>query len=261
VSFDSAPARDIDRVATEFRTTGFVVLEGAIPCERIEEMYRVWLDYFEAFRALRPTQKRFLMHLPFKWPLYEPRFVEHPVVLQLVDRVLGTDCLCGYFGSETPIPGAEYMEPHFDLAFVKRLRALNAPLSFVNRLLGSLQYYYGVHVSLPLVDSLAHNAPFEIWPASNRLGRRQKPECLLLRAGSLLVRDVRNVHRGTPHRGHEPRPFVSLVYLRSWVPGWKAPEIPIDVYRTLPSRSQRLFRHADIGQPVPAPNVWAKRSR
>lgn len=250
-----------DRSHEAFVSRGFVVFERALPRTLVDEMYAVWAEYFRPFSAARPTRKRFLMHLPFRSPLYDPRFVENPLVLKLVDRFLGENCLCGYFGSETPLPGAEYMEAHFDMAFLNRQKWLNAPLAFANRLLGTLHYYYGIQVSVPLVDSCAENAPFEIWPASNRLARRQPPEVVLMPAGSLLVRDVRNLHRGTPHLGHEARPFLSLVYLRPWVPRWKAPEIPAAIYAALPQRSQRLFRHAQIGSPVPPPDEWAQRGR
>jgi hypothetical protein len=206
--------------------------------------------------------RRFLMHLPFKSPLYDARFLEDPRVLQIVDRALGADCVIGYFGSETPLPGAPAQEPHFDLAFLHKRRFLNPALNAANRVLGSFNFVYGIQVSLPLVDSRLDNAPFEIWPGTNRVTFGLTESTLVtMPAGSLLVRDIRNRHRGTPHHGDAARPFVSLVYLRSWVPAWKPPEIPSDIYASLPPRSQQLFRHATIGQPVPDPEAWAGRSR
>jgi hypothetical protein len=253
----------MDAAWQEFNDKGYVVFERAIEPSVLAGMYAVWLEYFEPFRKRRkPEIKRFPMHLPFKAPLYHPSFVEHPSVLALADRLLGKRYVCGYFGSETPLPGADYMQAHFDLMFLSRMTFMNAPLGFANRLLGTLRYFYGIQVSVPLVDSRDDNGPFEIWPASNRwTPRRPAPERLLMPAGSLLVRDIRNLHRGTPHRGTAPRPFLSLVYLRSWVPRWKLPEIPAEVYASLPARSQRLFSRARIGQHVPDPEAWAERSR
>lgn len=253
----------MDAAWQEFNEKGYVVFERAIEPLVLAEMYEVWAEYFEPFRKRRkPEIKRFPMHLPFKPPLYHPAFVEHPAVLALVDRLLGRRYVCGYFGSETPLPGADYMKAHFDLMFLSRMTFMNAPLGFANRALGTLRYFYGIQVSVPLVDSRDDNGPFEIWPASNRWSLRTRaPERLLMPAGSLLVRDIRNLHRGTPHRGTAPRPFLSLVYLRSWVPRWKLPEIPADVYAALPARSRQLFSRARVGQPVPDPEAWAERSR
>src|ERR1039458_2848333 len=103
---------------------------------------------------------------------------------------------------------------------------MNKPLAAANRLLGSLNYYYGIQASLALVDSHQNNAPLEIWPASNRISFRTQPsKRLLVPAGSIIVRDIRCLHRGTPHAGVGARPFLSLVYLRPWVPGWRASQI------------------------------------
>jgi hypothetical protein len=251
-----------DNPYREFQDKGYVVFERAIPPHLVAEMYAVWADYFGPYSRRRPEMNRFLMHSPFKWPLYEPRFVENPLVLQIADRALGKHYICGYFGSETPLPGAAEQEPHFDLAFRTRFTSLNGPLNLLNKLLGSLGYCYGIQVSVPLVESTAINAPFEIWPGTNRFSlRRQRPELVTMPAGSILVRDIRNRHRGTTHRGDRPRPFLSLVYLRSWVPAWRPPEIPSDIYRALPPKSRHLFRRARIGEAVPDPAAWAQRAR
>lgn len=251
-----------DQAYKEFRKKGYVVFESAISADLVREMSETFQEYFGPFRERRPDFNRLLMHLPFKSPLYDPRFVENPAVMEIAYRVLGKDCVLGYFGSETALPGADFMKIHFDLAFLTKMTYLNGPLSLLNKLLGSLNYCYGIQVSVPLVDSREDNAPFEIWPATNRFSLKKRPsEVILMPAGSLIVRDIRNLHRGTPHRGQAPRPFLSLVYLRSWVPRWKAPEIPSEVYDGLPQRSQRLLRMASIGQAVPSPQAWAERPR
>jgi len=260
---DTLRAPSADCVYREFKNKGYVVLERAIPQDVVEGMRAVWEKYFIPFSQRRPELKRLLMHVPFKAPLYDPRFVANPLVLEIADRVLGRNYVCGYFGSETPLPGAPAMDAHFDLAFWSRFSFLNKPLAFLNKFLGTVNYCYGIQVSLPLVDSNADNAPFEIWPATNRLSLRRlpPPDVLLMPAGSLLVRDIRNLHRGTAHRGRYSRPFLSLVYLRPWVPAWRPPEIPLAIYDALPIRTQKLFRSAAIGQPIPDPEAWSQRSR
>jgi hypothetical protein len=249
-------------VLREFDEKGYVVFENQIPLRIVEQMRCVWEEYFVPFRKRRPDLKRFLMHVPFKPPLYDPLFVENPKVLQLADYLLGKDYLCGYFGSETPLPGASTQQPHFDLAFLSRYTLLNAPLAFLNKFLGSLNYCYAIQISVPLVDSTLDNAPFEIWPHTNRVSfRKPSPQKLVMPAGSILVRDIRNIHRGTAHSGTAPRPFLSLVYLRSWVPAWKPPEIPAEIYHDLPEKTRWLFRRASIGEPIPTPEAWSQRPR
>lgn len=256
--------RTMDRAAVlrEFNDKGYVVFDRAVQPEVVSRMRRAFDEYFVPFQQKHPERKRYLMHLPFREPLYHPSFLENPQVLWIVEKVLGKDWLCGYFGSETAMPGADFMEWHFDLMFLTRLTFLNPVLGFVNKLTGSLGYVYGIQVSVPLVDSNADNAPFEIWPSTNRFSlKKTEPETILMPAGSLIVRDIRNLHRGTPHHGSAVRPFLSLVYLRSWVPRWKAPEIPRDVYDALPQKSRWMLRLASIGQPVPDPQAWSTRPR
>ena len=246
----------------EFRKKGYVVFDRALDRGLVAEMQETFGEYFNAFRKVKPDLKRLLMHLPFRSPFYDPRFFENPMVMKIIHKVLGRNHVLGYFGSETAMPGADFMKVHFDLAFLTKRTYLNYPLSFLNNLLGSLRYCYGIQVSVPLVDSTEENAPFEIWPATNRFSLRRRPsEVVLMPAGSLLVRDIRNLHRGTPHRGNLARPFLSLVYLRSWVPRWKLPEIPSEVYKNLSEQSRQLLREASIGQPVPDPEAWAVRAR
>jgi Phytanoyl-CoA dioxygenase (PhyH) len=249
---------EADAAFEEFRRRGYVLFPRVLPRELIEQMYAVWAEYFAVFSGRRPQAPRLIMFTPFKPPLYDPRFVEHPLVLRIVDRALGPDCVAGYFASETPLPGAPVQKLHFDIQCFNRWAPLNRPLSFMNKLLGSLHYCYAIQVTVPLVDSREDNAPLEVWPGTHRFARQHEPpERLLMPAGSMLVRDLRNLHRGTPHHGTSPRPFLSIAYVRTWAPKWRQPEIPRDVYDALPERSRRLFRLAKIGQPVPDPEAWA----
>jgi hypothetical protein len=263
LSLERPSVIDTDAAYQEFRRNGYVVFERVLPADLLAEMHAVWAEYFAAFSARRPAARRLIMYLPFKWPLYDSRFIENPLVLQITDRVLGKNYVCGYFASETPLPGAKPQPLHFDLQFFNGWASLNRPLSYANKLLGTFGYAYSIQVTVPLVDSRVENAPLEVWPATNRLtaGPACGPSSILMPAGSILVRDLRLLHRGTTHLGLEPRPFLSIVYSRTWVPKWRAPEIPTDVYNQLPARSRRLFRLARIGHAVPSAQEWALLDR
>jgi hypothetical protein len=64
-----------------------------------------------------------------------------------------------------------------------------------------------------------------------------------LRAGDVMIRDVRGLHRGTPNRTSEPRPMAVIGYSRRWL---FRPEvsvrIPRDTYRQLSERARFLLR-------------------
>jgi hypothetical protein len=58
-----------------------------------------------------------------------------------------------------------------------------------------------------------------------------------MKAGDVMIRDVRALHRGTPNRTDAPRPMVVLGYSRRWL---YRPEVSIRVPRAIwPSLSAR----------------------
>ena len=70
---------------------------------------------------------------------------------------------------------------------------------------------------------------------------------LTIKAGSLIIRDLRMWHRGTPHRGTRSRPHVALVYTRPWHRfEQKPPTVPRSRLETLSEKAQSMLRHADI---------------
>jgi len=115
-----------------------------------------------------------------------------------------------------------------------------------------------VVLNTPPVDCTEENGPLEIWPGGTHLmpgginiqelAPTMRPERVLMPAGSLLVRDMRMWHRGTPNRSTEPRPNLALISSRHWLKTHYPPiSIPRATYETLSERAQRLFRFENIG--------------
>ena len=119
-----------------------------------------------------------------------------------------------------------------------------------------------VIVNVPLVDFREDNGPLEIWPGgthhyvANRaevpaLASAMHSERVLMPAGSILIRDSRMWHRGTPNRSNEARPNFAMIYSRWWLKLRYPPiAIPQDTYERLPERAKQLFRLENIGAPV-----------
>jgi hypothetical protein len=63
-------------------------------------------------------------------------------------------------------------------------------------------------------------------------------------AGSMLLRDLRVWHRGTPNRSVRSRPNLALVYTRPWYRFEQPPiEIPESAYCRLSDRARAMFRY------------------
>ena len=112
------------------------------------------------------------------------------------------------------------------------------------------------------MDFTEENGPLEIWPGGTHgmtggmdmkaLAPVMHSERVLMPAGSILLRDMRMWHRGTPNRSTEMRPNLALIYSRPWLKTHYPPiAIPTAIHETLSERARRLFRFENIGgEPV-----------
>ena len=238
---------DAQTAADQIRTNGYVILEDLLPLSLIEALRDAFDPLLEAKRQAEPSNRganRFQMYLPFVPPFADPLVYENSAVLATLENLLGPDILCAYFASDTPLPGAEYQRVHSDTRLLFPETQLSLPC-------------YGVVLNIPLVDVTEENGPMEIWPGGTHLwpggvdmqamAERMTSLRVTMRAGSVLLRDLRMWHRGTPHRGTRSRPNVALVYTRSWYRfEQKVPSMTQSAYDSLSERAKRLFRFSEI---------------
>ena len=247
-----APSDGLDReLATALQTTGYFVLEQVIAAEQLSELLAEFTKLLEAHIANSPANRgarRYNLQIPMERPFADPEIIANPLVLPLLSKLLGDDLACSFFASDTPLPGSDYQAAHADVEPLFPEVPLALPA-------------FAIVVNIPLVDFRADNGPIEVWPQGTHLISEVapadgihllEPQQVLMPAGSLLVRDPRMWHRGTPNRTTELRPNLALVYHRDWYRFEKSPSyrpIPIrqTVYDSLPVNAQQLFRFARIG--------------
>jgi ectoine hydroxylase-related dioxygenase (phytanoyl-CoA dioxygenase family) len=183
---------------------------------------------------------RYYVTLPFVEPFADPEIFEDEDVLAVVRKLVGEDAQLHQLATDTPIRGSEYQGVHRD-----------APPLFPEW--GRETPPFQLAVNFPLVDVTPRRGPFEITRGTHVMRKEEglrliesgevKLEPLLMRAGDVLIRDVRGLHRGTPNRTQTPRPMVVLGYSRRWL---LRPEvsirIPRAVYERLSERARYLLR-------------------
>jgi len=265
----------------ELRVTGYVIFEGVLDSARVRELHRAFMEIFERYVAEigdnRGKQRQGGVPLPIEGTFADPDVIGNPMVLSLLERLLGPDLVCSYFASDTPMPGSEYQPVHRDGKELFPGVPVTVP-----------PYMY--ELNIPLVDFREDNGPTEVWPRTHlladfplleqkrdelRVGHGQltvttgtgRPvsvlasefrnssvqdfasslpgQPVLMPAGSFLVRDPRMWHRGTPNRSSEPRPMLSLAYGRPWY-RFNAVTIGRETYDAWPERVRELFRLACI---------------
>lgn len=180
--------------------------------------------------------------------------LHHPEWAELVDsgpvlRVLealwgGDDFTCSAAGGDFSLPGAGMQHLHSDLGEV-----LNDPLGVVTT--HDLPPPYVV-ANYPMVDFTELNGPTRFVPRTQRSRApipsiEDEPEwmrrCTVpVRAGSVVLRDVRCWHGGTPNRSNAPRAMIGVGYKAPWFRAREAEVVPGDVYASMSSRAQQLCR-------------------
>ncbi len=244
----SSPA-EVRLAIEQVRNNGYVLFERALPSDLVAEMQSAFVrlleSHIDAVAANRGAN-RWQMHLPFAPPFNDERVIANPLIMPIVDALVGEDCICHYFASDTPLPGSDYQEVHPDIfRLFPESSAVLPPYSIV--------------LNVPLVDATDENGPLEIWPGGTHhyvadrslvpaLAARMQSLRVTMPAGSLMLRDSRMWHRGTPNRSNAPRPNFTLIYSRFWLKLRYRP-IPIaeSDYAGLSERARRLFRLEDIG--------------
>ena len=102
----------------QVRVNGYVVFEGVLPGDVVDELHenfmRLFHDYTNATDDNRGAN-RYQMHLPFAAPFNAPHVITSPFALPVIKALLGDDCVCQYFASDTPMPGSEYQRVHSDI--------------------------------------------------------------------------------------------------------------------------------------------------
>ena len=245
-------AEEIQRLADEIRMNGYVLLDDMLPREKVDAMLAAFDPLLQAKRDADPPNRganRFQMHLPFEMPFADPLLYANPTVMAIVENLFGQDHILTYFASDTPFPGSDYQKVHLDC----RLPFPEGPFGMP---------VYSVVLNTPLVDFTEDNGPLEIWPNGThmiaeprdleRMAAKMKSVRLLPKTGSLLLRDARMWHRGTPSKGERSRPNIALVYSRGWFRfeshSYRM-KVPRAAYDALPGSLRPMFRYCAILEP------------
>jgi hypothetical protein len=240
---------EVESFARRVVEDGFCVLPEHFAREKME----AWREAFAPLLARHIEREgrlqnrgpgRFYVTLPFVEPFADPEVYEDEDVLAVVRKLLGDDAQLHQLATDTPLRGSEYQDVHRD-----------APPLFPET--GEETPPFQLAVNFPLVDVTAERGPFEVTKATHMMSKEEglrliesgkvKLEPLLMKAGDVLIRDVRGLHRGTPNLSDVPRPMVVLGYSRRWL---LRPEVSIRIpratYEGLSERARFLLRFNPI---------------
>lgn len=232
----------LERAVAEFEENGYLILEACLPRDLTGELWQRYADllgakmdrfnirprtmydvrdaterdiYFFLPKGGNHDFNRWNMHLPSSAPFLDEEVVANPLGTAIIERILGEDCVLSLASSDTCMPNALYQVCHQDSAHA--LITVNIPLVDVDEDNGPTELWPRTHLPEPDRGRASFNhGPVPLRPAA-ALAYAERFASVLLTApqGSLILRDQRALHRGTPNLSEEPRPMLSLIYDRA----------------------------------------------
>jgi hypothetical protein len=241
----------LDELSLALRTDGYFVLEEVYDRNRMQVLHDAFGDLLEEYRAKVADNRgknRYNLQLPVRPPFVAPDIQTNEIVFPLVKKLLGDDVAITFMAADTPLEGSEYQTAHSD--GVGLFPGIPATLPVFNIIMNTM-----------LVDFTRENGPLEIFPhGSHNLdwseaaagSQLREAQQVLGPAGSVVVRDARMWHRGTPNRTPNMRPMMAVAFSRSWYRFGEADVgmLPLKVdqeqYESWSEDLQRLFRFAQV---------------
>lgn len=236
---------EIEGFAGAVLRDGFCILPEHFPGETLNAWRAAFTPLLEAHITREGHLRnrgvaRYYVTLPFVAPFADPAVYEDADVLAIVERLAGVDFTMVQLATDTPLLGSVYQEVHRD-----------TPPLFPET--GQETPPFQLAVNFPLVEVTPENGPFEVARATHLLPKEEalrqietgerKLETLTMRAGDVMIRDVRALHRGTPNRTRVPRPMVVIGYSRRWL---FRPEVRVHIPRaaqaTLSAKARQMLR-------------------
>jgi len=212
---------------------GFVVLEDVVDLSHVELIRDRMLQDVQLL-INRPDA-------PFNWnrgnvqqdpPPFPPYIfadvMSNEFAIQIAREILGSGLYNAFYSGNTAMPSDQRQPVHADTGQLwPNLKHPTPPYSLV--------------VNLPMVDMGPENGSTEIWPGTHvdpsvvmtdgeikvapevLEARRQvsPPIQPRVKAGSILIRDIRLWHAGMPNHTQNPRPMVAMIYTVGWLPSGK----------------------------------------
>ena len=234
-----------------FQRHGALMIEGAYPPALLETCHRHFLEQQHRYLvdrdhedALRVGDKRFMVTVPVEGCFANPAIYAAPLVMPLLERLLGPDLLVGSFNVVASLPGAADQWVHKDHpALFPELGQMPLPSFAINTIIPLIPLDEQVGTTCLIKGS--HRVP------GDEVARMPRQRPMVPLGGCLLI-DYRLTHLGLANRSERVRPILSINYHRSWFRDianhakQRPVEISAETLLRVPLARQRLFAWARL---------------
>lgn len=211
-----APHPDTVRAAaTAMRTFGYVLLHGAFAPEFIDTLCQAHLARHEGLASgERPTgagevgNKRYMTALDFSPPFNTSLLYANPLVLPILESVLGADLIIGAAGVVTSLPGAKEQHCHRDGS------------ALFNEAVNRISPPHAIDFFIPLVEFNETTGTTRLFPRTHFANDAVLKETVgvepVIPRGSCMLMDYRLFHQGLENRSERARPLLFYVFHKPW---------------------------------------------
>jgi ectoine hydroxylase-related dioxygenase (phytanoyl-CoA dioxygenase family) len=220
----------VSRAKRALDEDGFVILEDVVDLQHIGVLRDKMIEDLPHVLARSDTPFNFTRsNVQQDPPPVEPYLFRdvllNDYVIQVTESVLGKGVQNAFYSGNMALPRTDQRQPtHADMGHLWPNMEHPTPA-------------YALVVNLPLVDMDVSNGATELWPGSHRdtsialqegdikvsaekleeWRKNAPPIQPSVRAGSVLIRDMRLWHGGTPNPSDQPRPMIAMIH---WVGWW-----------------------------------------
>ena len=166
------------------------------------------------------------------------------LVIAVTKSILGPGLTNDFYSGNTNLPGSGgqpvhpdqgQLWPNLTTAHPAARLVVNVPVVDMDEQNGSTELWPGTHLDTTMYDQLGTiRLPQETLDARRRISPPFQPS---VKAGSVLIRDIRLWHRGTPNHTDRPRPMIAMIHNVSW---WPAGTM------VFPKGTEEFFLHPDL---------------
>jgi len=242
------------------REEGYVILDGVVDHDHLDMLWYQMIQDIETILARPEPPHQFLYgNVQQDPPPYAPfvfeDVIENPWVNQITRHILGEGVFNNFYSGNTNIPGSKLQPVHVDGGDL--WKGLTNP-----------QPPYRLIVNIALKDVTEENGSIELWPGthllmSNAVGEDIKINPDLVRErkavhppvrgntekGSILIRDSRAWHRGTPNDSDQPRFMIALTHGAAFMTRHRHTVFSREVASVFPSDAVTEYVLSD--EPIP----------
>jgi hypothetical protein len=240
---------ELDLAVAALRNNGIVVLENAVSLDHIVTLRERWLADTQLLLARPDKPFNFnsgnLQQDPPPFPPYLYRdILVNDAAIAVTKGILGPGLKNAFYSGNTAMPSENRQPVHADMGHLWTDLEVAHPA-------------YAIVINAPLVDMSVENGSTEMWPGTHKdtsvalqsgdikvspekqEARRaiEPPSQPTVKAGSLVLRDIRMWHAGMPNRTLQPRPMLAMIHYVGW---W--PTGPLK----FPHGTESLFEHPDL---------------